>query len=68
MTTATLESRVTELEIKLTYQDALIETLNQVVIELRNEVEATARRLAKVEQQIQLGLPDETPDEPPPHY
>lgn len=62
------EPRVTELEIKVTYQDEVIETLNQVVIELRRELEATSQRLTKLEQQVLLGVPEEAPNEPPPHY
>lgn len=62
------EPRVTELEIKLTYQDELIETLNQAVIELRRELQTVSRDLAKLEQQMRLGAPDEVPNEPPPHY
>lgn len=60
--------RLTELEIKLTYQDELIETLNQVVIELRRELEATTKRLDDLERQVQIGVPEEAPDEAPPHY
>jgi SlyX protein len=65
---ADCEPRVTELEIKVTYQDELIETLNQVVIELRRELEAALQRLTKLEQQVLLGVPDEAANEPPPHY
>ena len=62
------EPRVTELEIRLTYQDELIETLNQVVIELRRELDSTHQRLAKLEQQLLAGLPEEAQNERPPHY
>jgi uncharacterized coiled-coil protein SlyX len=62
-----LEKRVTELEVKLTYQDRLIEELNQVVIELRAEIERVAKGMRRVEQQIIADLPD-APNEPPPHY
>jgi uncharacterized coiled-coil protein SlyX len=63
-----LETRVTDVEIKLTYQDRLIETLNQVIIELRAELAGATRRLTRLEQQLVLGLPDEAPNEKPPHY
>ncbi|MBI4951397.1 MAG: SlyX family protein [Myxococcales bacterium] len=62
------DARVTELEIRLTYQDELIETLNQVVIALGRELEGAQQRLTKIDQQLQMGLPDEAANEPPPHY
>jgi uncharacterized coiled-coil protein SlyX len=43
-----LKSRVTELEIKLTYQDRLIDELNQVVIELRLEQPRPVRQATTI--------------------
>ena len=62
------EARVTELEIRLTYQDDLIQTLDQVVIVLRRELEGATQRLVRLEQQLAMGLPGAAADEPPPHY
>lgn len=64
----TLEARVVELEVKLTYQDRLIAELNEVVIELRAEVERLAARAGRFEQQLRDGLPEDPHDAPPPHY
>ncbi len=66
--TAAFESRLTELEIKITHQDEVIEALNQVVIELRRQLDDASRRLHRVESQFVQGVPDEPGDEPPPHY
>ncbi len=60
--------RVTDLEIKVTYQDQTIETLNQVVIELRSDVERLERALKLVEQQVIAGPPGDPANERPPHY
>jgi SlyX protein len=63
-----VEDRITELEIKLSYQDRLIDTLNQVIIELRGQLDDQGRRLKRLEQQLFLGIPDAAPNEKPPHY
>ncbi len=62
-----LEQRVTELEIKVTHQDRLLETLNQVVIEQRTEIEAMRRSLEEFEQAVK-NMNEDAPNEPPPHY
>lgn len=63
-----LEARITELEVRLTYQDRLIADLNEVVIELRSEVERLAAKTRRVEEQLEAGLPDAPANAPPPHY
>jgi SlyX protein len=61
--------RMQELEIKLAYQDDLVETLNQVVIELRGELTALERGVKALRQQVSDTLPDDAPaHDPPPHY
>ena len=40
---AQLEDRVLELEVKAAYQDRTIEALNEVVLELRQEIESLRR-------------------------
>lgn len=64
-----LAARITDLEIKLTYQDALIETLNQCVIELRGEVDGLRTTVETLQRQLLEGVVDVGPhDEKPPHY
>jgi SlyX protein len=65
-----LEKRMIELESKVAFQDDTIEQLNQVVIELRTQLEQT-EKLVRV---LQARLPEDEgieidPNEPPPpHY
>jgi SlyX protein len=65
----TTDERITNLEIKLTYQDELVETLNQVVIELRTELAGLTKKVVELEQQLTMGIPETGPaNDPPPHY
>jgi uncharacterized coiled-coil protein SlyX len=59
--------RVTELEIKVTHLERLVETLNSVLIAQRGELDALAKRVAALEDQLHAAL-DEPTDGPPPHY
>ncbi len=63
-----MEKRLMELEIKVSYQDELIETLNQVVIELRGELTAIAAKLKALEGQVLQGSSADPSNDPPPHY
>jgi SlyX protein len=61
------EERVKELEIKVMYQERLVETLNQVMVGQRAEIDALNKRLEALEEQLHGALED-APDPPPPHY
>ena len=68
---AVLDERVTNLEIKLSYQEHTIETLNQVVLDQAAQIEALARRLDEaLERQASEAEPGpgDPLDELPPHY
>jgi len=65
--------RLTELEIQAAHIQRLYDHLNEVVTEQAKLVDRQARRLAKLEEQLQnLKVKSETPidpfDEKPPHY
>ena len=65
------ESRLTELETKLTFAEDLLETLNQTVIRQQGQLDSMQQQLRLLHQRLQDALPDEarTPrDEIPPHY
>ncbi len=62
------EQRLVEVEIKLTHQERLTDTLNEVVIELRGELDALRKQLDRLVQEQQAGDPGDPGDEPPPHY
>jgi len=69
MTDPSHESRITDLEIKLTYQDDLIKTLNDVIVDLQAQIERIRLR-AKVVEQSLVGKQDDSiqGDDKPPHY
>lgn len=61
------EKRITELEIKLTHQERLLDTLNEIVIEQRTEIDALKKRLEDYGR-VLANLDEEPANEPPPHY
>ena len=67
-----MEKRIIELETKLSFQDDMILQLNEVVIELRGEVEKLAARLKSAEEKLHGLTPDlvlpQDQEDPPPHY
>ncbi len=62
------DDRLKDLEMKVTYQDDVIETLNQVVIELRATVDVMAKRIQELDQANADGTSGALPHERPPHY
>ncbi len=66
---ALVEDRLRELEIKITYQDQLLETLNQVIIEQGKEIEGLRKQVALLADRLQAAAETEEPaNDPPPHY
>jgi len=66
-----IERRLTELEIKLSFTEDLVEDLNQIIVRQQQQLDAVMRELLQLRQQG----PDDgaTPfrslrDELPPHY
>ncbi len=63
------DERITNLEIKSSFQEELIETLNQCVIELRNDLEGMQTIVSQLQKQMAQGdLAVGPADDPPPHY
>lgn len=58
-----LEARITELEIRLTHQDRLLEELNSVVIEQQDLLDRLRREVGALTQRLAESVPD---GEPPP--
>jgi uncharacterized coiled-coil protein SlyX len=57
------------LEMKVAYQERLLEELNQVLIGKSRELEELTRRLRALEELARLGGQDaKVPHERPPHY
>ena len=65
-----LGERIDALEMRLTFQDETIETLNQTITAQWKQIDALTRQLAELSERLQEA---ERPapgsrDEPPPHY
>ena len=66
-----MESRITELEIKITYMEDLVEELNRTVYRQQQQIELLANELRNLRDQVQNAMPQEKRslrDEIPPHY
>jgi uncharacterized coiled-coil protein SlyX len=66
-----LQERLTELETKLTFQEATSDSLSEVIVALEERLEALEKRLRLVEARGSGGSEGEEPDpldERPPHY
>ena len=65
-----MEERVIELEKKVSFQDNIIEELNQVVIEQQRRIDQLQRELQHLKEFITSGDLVRKPEdeEPPPHY
>lgn len=66
-----MESRITELEIKISYTEDLVEELNRTVFRQQQQIDLLARELRNLRDQVQSGQPQEfrsLRDEIPPHY
>jgi SlyX protein len=65
-----LNERIDALEMRLTYQDVTIETLNQTITAQWIEIDKLTRQLAELKERVReaesnAGGPS---NEPPPHY
>ena len=68
--TARLSERIDALEVRLTYQDETIETLNQTITAQWKQIDALTRQLAELRDRLQEAerqAPVPT-NERPPHY
>lgn len=66
-----MESRITELEIKISYTEDLVEELNRTVFRQQQQIDLLARELRSLRDQVQSSQPQEfrsLRDEIPPHY
>lgn len=67
----TAEERVTELEVKLSFAEDLLEELNRTVFRQQQQLEQLQLEIRALRQQIQMQAPNEprnAADEVPPHY
>jgi SlyX protein len=68
---AQLEARITELEIKLSYTEDLLDTLNSMVARQQQDMDWLLREVSRLRQlggEQSTGTPRNLRDELPPHY
>jgi len=65
-----LSERIDALEIRLTFQDATIETLNETITAQWQQIDALTRQLAELKERMREAESNATGpvNEPPPHY
>lgn len=66
-----IESRITELEIKISYAEDLVDELNHLIFRQQQQIDLLATELNAVRLQLHTSIPTETNsllDELPPHY
>lgn len=65
-------ARIESLEIKMAFQDDLVETLNSIVVKQQQQIELLQQQVKVLYQQIKSLQPsniaDAADDVPPPHY
>ncbi len=66
-----MESRLTDLETKISFAEELLEALNRTVYGQQQQIDRLQRELRALREQVQTSQPAETGDprhEVPPHY
>ena len=66
-----MESRITELEIKISYTEDLVEDMNRLVFRQQEQIDLLFREIRALREQAQNNQPPEQlslRDELPPHY
>jgi SlyX protein len=65
-----LSDRIDALEMRLTFQDETIETLNQTITAQWQQIDALTRQVAALRERLQEAESSATgpANEPPPHY
>jgi len=66
-----MESRIAEIEAKVSFSEELLETLNRTVYRQQQQIDQLQLELRALREQVQLALPAESHnlrDETPPHY
>ena len=70
--TNALGERIDALEMRLTFQDVTIETLNQTITEQWKQIDALAKQVERMTdrlQRVEENAPSsDAPEPPPPHY
>lgn len=71
MASEQVDQRLTDLEIKASFTEDLVEQLNQIIIRQQQELDALARQIGQLRDQLPepgTGQTRSARDELPPHY
>ncbi len=66
-----MESRITELEIKISYAEDMIDELNHTIFRQQQQIDMLISQMRTLREQMQTAQPNEAlslRDELPPHY
>jgi len=64
-----MEDRLIELEMRISYQDKMIDDLNSVVTELRQQIEKIEQKYGSLDEVLgSANVKDASLEETPPHY
>ena len=65
-----IEQRMTDLEVKASFAEDLLDQLNHTIFRQQQQIEQLARDVAELRQRIpqDMGAPNAPRDELPPHY
>ena len=70
--TPAMESRIIDLEIRLTHQEAMLQELNDVIIHQQKMIDSLNAEVGKLKQHLRESAPsniaDASQETPPPHY
>lgn len=66
------DSRITELEIRMTHQDETIESLSNTIIRQHDEIDVLKLKIEIIEKRLKTAAESQVADQkdetPPPHY
>ncbi|MBL1260137.1 MAG: SlyX family protein [Thiotrichaceae bacterium] len=67
-----MENEITDLQIRLTHQEATLEELNQVIIQQQKSIDQLTHAVSQVNERMRSmadsNIADPSQETPPPHY
>lgn len=67
-----MDEKITDLEIRLTHQEAAIEEINLLLLKQHNQIESLVADFALLQKQLrdmsESNIADQSHETPPPHY
>lgn len=66
-----MSEQITDLEIRLTYQESALQELNDVIVKQQDQIDALIVEIRRLRQQLESGaefVRPQSEETPPPHY